>query len=1417
MRTSKTEPLSRENTVENEERINPKNGVIRLSQKENKSDEEVELMLKYMEELGLLKKGPQAAQVSKYEDITMRKKIVRVFKYQYVELGEILFSKGEEGDCAYMILDGRVAIYSNAVGTQMKKEVCKLLGREYEKKETKQTEMEKVDGDEEDNQKNYEEKNKITEEELKNVMFLEAMELRNKTEDKLEKSDINLLLKKITNKTEKPILKDKYGNQIETRKKKLVKSISVIEKIDSDRSKHLSNSKTIKDDRRNFKKSTHLDIVDEKAIKIANYSQSDVEINSHRKFHEVESDLNFSSDNGKKKLRFDDSSNKKNDLNSIIESELIQPSFSPTGKKIDNKGMNDHLTSLHKSIILSSKTNQNFSDNKLPLKFVSTLTNNLPSPSKFSHKPTRWRGSQMELESELVDNYMDKKIVGNALLNINSEKATYKELVSEEILSRKIHETKKIFRLRGEKKFQEEEKLKEKVEEEIFKKKIAFELKIKAEKEAKIRLEQKLRDEQEKLEKERKEQEAMELDKIDDPMLHIKSGGNFFVALGKGSIIGEISQETDAPRNASGVAADDLELLVISKKDYNDLFADIMLEERRFKMELVDKVLPEIGFYSKKDLTSLVYKIKEHNFAKGEILFKEGQKFDKMYIIIKGTVSVKKCLDTEFLTTKIMPKTDGPANFTGLMMGNAKSETDLELLTIITDPKYERVNLNTIKIVKQIGISILSQGEIIGDEMMILNKNAFQSIYPDRNYLENNRENQKRNEKNSPLRPPKELFDARMSKFTFQCTSNTTAFMLTFTDLYAFIHSMQNRIVKDYLMKNSHRYNKYQVNCIQSIINLKNQGSKEDIQMVQNLRENLNKRTLHKMYGDVYKTPYSDTRLDGDEEYHNIKCQLKSKMIRKQQIKKSKRVMDNEKQAKNVVSNLVNVLVQGLKAIKTTPGISPLITQIKEDPKDDKNTKTDIKSDGIEFNKLLLSVVSKESNENSKNNDEHNYLRGSLNSLVNIENADDQIVLEEEVEDDVEKTSNSIKNSYNKNNLISFHDENLSGLNILSFRDSLNNNESLKDKDEINQKKQQTSFKVTADFTDQIKQIANSNAKNQFNSKSFVVDTGKRDTSKTKLPSSICTSSRIENLFSKKDPAIESDRASNRVESTYSSPWAALIRGGLSVQPNSFGQQGKKRNVNYYNMKKWLEPNEHVKLQNSFTHRNGSNPDTLNIFNNERTKAYSKIAASHILKTGKKKLSLSLNHTREKIKTELELLVDCKETRQHKGRQNAESIKKKIKERKQDFNKNTLPIRKINDQITGLKSKKGNEVVTCKVQEQTTTNFKKSEFPEILKVNPFDIEYSGVNQDVREEQSLMIHTHLPLTERTSNRNEKSYIFSHKKQSEFEIKFDGLENYDKDYKIKRSRIASGSRDRNVLQGLCLKSNNVGQEIKRFLNK
>lgn len=60
----------------------------------------------------------------------MKKKIAKVFKFQQLDQGEILFSKGDGGDCAYMILEGRVGIYSNTASRQFRKEIGTILKKD---------------------------------------------------------------------------------------------------------------------------------------------------------------------------------------------------------------------------------------------------------------------------------------------------------------------------------------------------------------------------------------------------------------------------------------------------------------------------------------------------------------------------------------------------------------------------------------------------------------------------------------------------------------------------------------------------------------------------------------------------------------------------------------------------------------------------------------------------------------------------------------------------------------------------------------------------------------------------------------------------------------------------------------------------------------------------------------------------------------------------------------------------------------------------------------------------------------------------------------------------------------------------------------------------------------------------------------
>ena len=122
------------NNTESQAKVeDPKVGFVRLLRKENKGEEEVERMIKYMDELGITRQRVIATLLDRYPDITHRKKICKVFKYLHIPKGEILFGKGDEGNAAYLILAGSVAIYSSPINKLMMDDVEAAVLKEEKK------------------------------------------------------------------------------------------------------------------------------------------------------------------------------------------------------------------------------------------------------------------------------------------------------------------------------------------------------------------------------------------------------------------------------------------------------------------------------------------------------------------------------------------------------------------------------------------------------------------------------------------------------------------------------------------------------------------------------------------------------------------------------------------------------------------------------------------------------------------------------------------------------------------------------------------------------------------------------------------------------------------------------------------------------------------------------------------------------------------------------------------------------------------------------------------------------------------------------------------------------------------------------------------------------------------------------------
>ena len=357
-----------------------------------------------------------------------------------------------------------------------------------------------------------------------------------------------------------------------------------------------------------------------------------------------------------------------------------------------------------------------------------------------------------------------------------------------------------------------------------------------------------------------------------DPLLCLILGGVLYGVLSTGAILGEMALENDAPRIASGISSEDTELLVITKKDYNELFSEIMQEERKLKMNLVNNVIPEVLCYSKKAQTSVVYTMKEIKFHKGDIIFQEGQKIDKVLIIVDGICGIKKKLDTEHLAQVQIDSM------------KAKTEADIQQTNHITNHLKLRIDLSESKVLKNIKVCNCGKGEIIGDEFFQENKNCNLPLFQSISQTHDGNEHFLIGE----------LFNAKQLRFTFYAETSLTCYMISKSDQNSFIQNMQPRIKKEYKTKNQERNEIYIKSAIQYITRSRGGADNDDLIKVDELKTNLNVASLYKIYGKCLVKNLQQAVMTEKEELGNIKTLLKSNMNRKDEIKKRKSIIEKE-------------------------------------------------------------------------------------------------------------------------------------------------------------------------------------------------------------------------------------------------------------------------------------------------------------------------------------------------------------------------------------------------------------------------------------------------------------------------------------------------------------------------------------------
>ena len=102
-----------------------------------------------------------------------------------------------------------------------------------------------------------------------------------------------------------------------------------------------------------------------------------------------------------------------------------------------------------------------------------------------------------------------------------------------------------------------------------------------------------------------------------------------------GKTFGEISLETSKPRGASAICKRPSYLLYLEKKEYAKYIQRVVSESKQSMITFL-QTLPIFSQISKIILYKLTYNIKEKKYFKRQIIFKEGEGVENIYIIRYG-------------------------------------------------------------------------------------------------------------------------------------------------------------------------------------------------------------------------------------------------------------------------------------------------------------------------------------------------------------------------------------------------------------------------------------------------------------------------------------------------------------------------------------------------------------------------------------------------------------------------------------------------------------------------------------------------------------------------------------------------------------------------------------------------------------
>ncbi|CAG9329582.1 unnamed protein product [Blepharisma stoltei] len=136
---------------------------------------------------------------------------------------------------------------------------------------------------------------------------------------------------------------------------------------------------------------------------------------------------------------------------------------------------------------------------------------------------------------------------------------------------------------------------------------------------------------------------------IEIPIKQEDTGESVFVEvvqLGNGAAFGELALENSKPRAASVKCKVQTHFVVLEKSDYDHMISKLVREKRNQLVNFLH-ALPIFNKSTKGTLSKLTYNFKEKNYIKNQVVYREGEDADSVYLIRQGEFAFYKRITVE--------------------------------------------------------------------------------------------------------------------------------------------------------------------------------------------------------------------------------------------------------------------------------------------------------------------------------------------------------------------------------------------------------------------------------------------------------------------------------------------------------------------------------------------------------------------------------------------------------------------------------------------------------------------------------------------------------------------------------------------------------------------------------------------------